>query len=440
MNRDYNILIIDDKEEMCLSLCELLEKQGYSCQYSINPSAVDELISTNDFDLIISDVKMPKIGGLDLLKEIKKKRSTIDVIMITGFPTIGNAIKAMKYGAVNFYIKPLEIEKLKSEINQLYINKPKKINSERLSDNVIVTDDDNMKKILRICDKVAPTNAPILITGESGTGKERIADNIYTGSTRQKKSFIKINCAAIAEHLLESELLGHEKGAFTNAIEQKKGKFELANEGTIFLDEIGDMSLKTQAKILRVLQEQEFERVGGTKTIKVDVRILAATNKNIKELIKTGDFREDLYYRLSVISIHLPPLRRRHGDVQILLNHFLNYFNNVYHKDILGFSIESTEVLKLHDWPGNIRELRNCMERAVIFCETDYIQTEDLPSQYLDYNNFGEQPNVNSLMDSFQKEIISKALYDNQGVKQKAAEALNINRKTLYNRMKKLGI
>ncbi len=437
---DYSILVIDDSNEMCISLCEILEEQGYKCQYTTDPSSVENLISNNNFDLVISDIRMPVLGGIDLLKKIKEKDPSIDIIMITGYPTIDNAVKAMKYGATNFYIKPLPLDELRTEIVQLYKNHSQKKGVVEIPKELIVTEDPGMVRVLNIAKKAAPTQAPILISGESGTGKERLADYIQQNSNRYTKHFVKINCAAITETLLESELLGHEKGAFTGAVEQKKGKFELADGGMIFLDEIGDMSIKTQAKILRVLQEKEFERVGGTKTIKVDVRILAATNKNLKNLISRGEFREDLYYRLSVITIHLPPLRERTGDVPVLLNHFIRYFNGVYNKNVTGLSDEAETVLYRHDWPGNIRELRNCMERAIIFCEEDSISTEDLPSQYLDYSNYGDNTDPNEIIDSFNREAIIQALNESHGAKQKAAKALNINRRTLYNRMKKLGL
>ncbi len=439
-NKDYSILIIDDEEEMCLSLSEVLSKEGYSCRFTITPSEVETLIGEIDPDLIISDIRMPEIGGIDLLKKIKASDTSFDIIMITGFPTIDNAIMAMKYGAVNFYMKPLPLLQLKNEVNQLCKNRPKKSGLSNKLGEEIITCNEVMKKTLKTAVKASPTQAPILITGESGTGKEMIADLIHRKSHRSNMPFIKINCAAIAETLLESELLGHEKGAFTNAVEQKKGKFEISDGGSIFLDEIGDMSLKTQAKILRVLQQKEFERVGGTETICVDIRVIAATNKNLIEMIKQGSFREDLYYRLSVISIELPPLRRREGDVFILLNHFLEYFNNQYSKSISGFFPEAENVLRAHNWPGNIRELRNCVERAVIFCDGENISEEDLPSQYLEYSNFSKQEDIESIMDNHNRKAIFKALQENHGAKQKAADALNINRRTLYNRMKKLGL
>jgi two-component system, NtrC family, response regulator AtoC len=437
---DYSILVIDDSNEMCISLCEILEEQGYKCQYTTDSSSVEYLISKNNFDLVISDIRMPVMGGIDLLKKIKIKDPSIDIIMITGYPTIDNAVKAMKYGATNFYVKPLLLDELRNEIDQLYKNHFQKKGSVETSKELIVTEDPGMVRVLNIAKKAAPTQAPILISGESGTGKERLADYIHQNSNRYAKPFVKINCAAITETLLESELLGHEKGSFTGAVEQKKGKFELADGGMIFLDEIGDMSIKIQAKILRVIQEKEFERVGGTKTIKVDVRILAATNKDLKELIIQGKFREDLYYRLSVITIHLPPLRERSGDVSVLLNHFIRHFNGVYDKNVTGFSDAAEKVLYRHNWPGNIRELRNCMERAIIFCEEDSVSTEDLPSQYLDYSNYSDNTDPNEIIDSFNREAIIQALDESHGAKQKAAEVLNINRRTLYNRMKKLGL
>ena len=279
---------------------------------------------------------MPQMSGIDLLKVVKKQDVSIPVIMITGYPTVENAVRAMKYGAINFYTKPLKLSKLLKEIQELVTKSARKKRGENHEKYTIVTQDPVMQDILDTIKKASPTTAPVLITGESGTGKELVANSLYFHSPRSNKPFVKVNCAALPDELLESELFGHEKGAFTGAIKARQGRFELADTGTIFLDEIGDMSLKTQAKILRVLQEQEFERVGGTKTLKTDIRIIAATNKELERLIEQEKFREDLYYRLSVIPIHLPPLRERAKDVLLLTEYFIHHYNTVYNKKIQG--------------------------------------------------------------------------------------------------------
>ncbi len=432
------IFIIDDEEEMCISLSEIISSKGYKVIYTTDPLKVNRILINTKIDLILLDIRMPKLGGINLLKIIKKKNPFIPIIMITGYPSIDNAVHAMKYGALNFYVKPLKIRKLLDEIKQILNSQQKR--REIYEDHRIITENPKMIEILKNLRKVASTNATILLIGETGTGKELAAEYVHYNSDRRNKPFIKVNCAAIPDNLLESELFGYEKGAFTDAINVRIGKFELANYGTIFLDEIGDMSLETQPKILRVLQEKEFERLGGNKIFKIDTRIISATNKNINKLIKSGSFREDLFYRLSVVTIDIPPLRERKEDVMILAEHFLNYFNRIYGRGIKYISEDVKNILIQHDWPGNIRELKNCIERAVIFCEKDTISIEDLPSQYKDISLKYEMDTFQDLQNSLNRAIISEALKKCKGNKRKAAELLNIHRKTLYNRMKKLGM
>jgi len=279
-----------------------------------------------------------------------------------------------------------------------------------------------------------------LITGESGTGKELVANSLQHLSPRAKHPFVKVNCAALPDDLLESELFGHERGAFTGAVNERKGRFELADKGTIFLDEIGDMRLKTQAKILRVIQEQEFERVGGTRTIQTDIRIIVATNKDLQKLMEQEKFREDLFYRLSVITVHLPPLRERPTDILLLTEYFIEHYNTVYQKHIQGISEEVRWFFQSHTWPGNVRELKNCLERAVIFCQHEIIGVENLAAQYKEIITNPATRDYGEVLESLNREIILDALSKSKGVKKKAAELLNIDRRTLYNRMKKLGL
>ncbi len=360
--------------------------------------------------------------------------------MITGYPTVENAVRAMKYGALNFYTKPLKLPELLREIHELAATRARHRSVAPDPSCQLITRNAGMQKILKTIEKAAPTAAPVLITGESGTGKEVAANALHHFSQRADKPFIRVNCAALPDDLLESELFGHEKGAFTGAVKERKGRFELADTGTIFLDEIGDMSLKTQSKILRVIQEQEFERLGGTKSIHTDIRIITATNKNLKKLLALEKFREDLYYRLSVITIHLPPLRERKDDIPLLVDYFIEHFNQVYQKQIRGLREDVRGLFEQHEWPGNVHELRNCLERAIIFCEQDQIGVSELASQYAEL--IERQP-VNTYEEAFEslnREIILDALDKSQGVKKKAADLLNISRRTLYNRMKKLGI
>jgi DNA-binding NtrC family response regulator len=358
--------------------------------------------------------------------------------MISGHATVDSAVNAMKYGALNFYTKPIDNRKLISEIDRLAgmkdLQKPK------LAGARIVTQDPAMLKVIELAKKAAPTNASVIITGESGTGKELVADLIHRHCTRDERPFIKVNCAAIPEDLLESEMFGHERGAFTDAKFQKQGVFERASDGTIFLDEIGDMSQKTQAKMLRVLQDGSFTRVGGSVTLKAGGRIVTATNKTLQLLIDRGLFREDLYYRLSVITLHLPPLRERRGDILLLADHFLKEFNAKYGKPIRTFSEQVRSLFLRHDWPGNVRELRNLVERAVIFCEEDRIDTSLIPEQYQAMRDAEHDQSLDERYKTSARDIILEALRRCGGVKQKAAALLKIDRKTLYRKMKRYNI
>jgi two-component system response regulator AtoC len=433
---DYQILIVDDEKELCASLSEILTEEGFPTLSTSDPRETPAILARTHVDLIILDIRMPGIGGIDLLKIVRKTNPNIKVIILTGHPSIENAVQSMKYGAVNFYEKPPNLKRLLNEIHEFSTAASREQQPARR----VVTDDPRMKKILQSAEKAAATTAPVLITGESGTGKELIASLVHEAGPRAAKPFIKVNCAAIPETLLESELFGHEKGAFTNALTQRKGKFELADEGTIFLDEIGDMSPSTQAKILRVLQEQEFERVGGSETIQSDIRVIAATNKDLRTLIQKDSFREDLYYRLCVITLHVPPLRDRPGDVELLIDHFLRVFCARYGKEIRGLDAQTRDLLLAHSWPGNVREVKNCMERAVIFCEGELVSLEDLPAQYMELEGTHLAQKLQTTFEQLNRSMILEALEKSKGKKSKAADMLNINRRTLYNRMRKLGL
>ena len=436
----YHILLIDDELEMCLSLAELLTAEGYVTRYTTDPRDTPQLLAAQPVDLLIMDIRMPGMSGLALLRALKEHNTPLAVIMITGYPTVEDAVWAMKYGAVNVYPKPLKLAALLKEIHELAARAERKRGHPPTGAAPIVTANPVMQQILTTIAKAAPTAAPVLITGESGTGKELVANSIHQLSPRAPHAFIKVNCAAIPDDLLESELFGHEKGAFTGAINLRKGRFELADKGTIFLDEIGDMSLKTQAKILRVIQEREFERVGGTQTVRSDMRIIAATNKPLKALIPAGQFREDLYYRLSVITLKLPPLRERKEDVLLLAEYYLQRYNAEYQKQIQGLTDEVRWFFRQHNWPGNVRELKNCIERAVIFCEHAQIDVSDLAAQYTEVIETGPNTRYDDAFESLNREIILDALAKSGGIKQKAADLLRISRRTLYNRMKKLGL
>lgn len=436
----YKILIIDDELEMCLSLAELLETRGYKTDYATGTREAKLALNRDRFDLILLDIRMPDGNGVDFLNDIKSMDHAVPVIMVSAFASVENVVRAMKFGAVNFYSKPIDMPALLEEVERITC---RGVDREDLVGALVtLTRTPNMTRLFNLIEKAAPTDAPVVIVGESGTGKELAANTIHSYSPRKDTPFIKLNCAAIPESLMESELFGHEQGAFTDARERRKGKFEQARGGTIFFDEIGDMNLGTQAKLLRVLQEKEFERLGGSETISADVRVLAATNKNLREMVRLGTFREDLYYRLSVITIELPPLRERPGDVPVLTDYFIRLFNKRYDKTIQGVNETTRRLFSLHSWPGNIRELKNCLERAVIFCDVDQIGINDLPTQYteVELDRSTIPRSLDDATDEITRELIQDALNKCGGQKQQAAEILNIHRKTLYNKMKKLGM
>jgi DNA-binding NtrC family response regulator len=434
----FTILIADDEREMCVSLSEIFSSHGFRPLFATNPLEVLQIVEKNVIDLVIMDVRMPQMGGLDLLRLLKARFRSLPVIMITGYPSIESAVQSMRYGALNFFVKPLKMRELVREIETI------RSSQERVSATAgkdrIVTRSPGMQRVLEEIQRVAPTDAPVLISGESGTGKELVAGAIHEGSRRRDEPFVKINCASIPDTLLESELFGHEKGAFTDAHHRHTGKLELADKGTIFFDEIGDMSSRTQPKLLRVLQDGEFQRLGGTETLRTRARLIAATNRDIEELLARGTFREDLFYRLSVVPIHLPALRERKGDLDLLVRHFLELFNVTYAKEIGEVSPAVREIFSQHDWPGNVRELRNCLERAVIFCDGPTIGEDHLPAQYLKVRDRGFPDSLEAVYEKLSRQRISEALARSSGEKQKAAELLRISRKTLYNRMKKLGM
>lgn len=443
------ILIVDDEIQLCISLSKLLKARGYSPIYTIDTDQVMGILKLENISLVITDLKMPGMSGIDLIRLIRTEYSELPIIMVSGYASVDNVVKAMRYGAVNFFEKPVRFSEMAVEIDQLLNNRGAanieqdqkwRYSQDEGCESAITTFNPVMQDKLNLLKKAAPTDAPVLLTGESGTGKELAASLIHSECSRSDKPFIKLNCAAIPETLLESELFGHEKGAFTDAVEARSGKFEVVGEGTLFLDEIGEISLKTQAKLLRVLQEKEFERIGSHKTRKMQGRIVAATNRKLKDRIREGLFREDLFYRLSVIQIELPALRSRKEDVLPLARLFLSEFNQKYGKNLSGFDQE-TEVLFLkHDWPGNIRELKNTIERMVIFCDDEILTTEYLPDQYRNYSGEEDTIILKTASDSVSREIILDSLEKTGGNRSKAADKLGITRRTLYNKMKKLDI
>jgi two-component system response regulator HydG len=450
--RVQKILVVDDEKNMRILLRALFTDEGYEIEEAIDGLVAVEKVKEKFFDLVLLDIKMPRMDGIGTLREIKKISQGITVLMMTAFATVETAVEAMKLGAYDYIIKPINTDELKQMVNsildhQRFIEEKKKYKEEKREDeyrfNRIVGTSEAMKEIFKTLSLVSPTNATILIHGESGTGKELIARAIHENSLRTNKSFITLNCAALPEALLESELFGHEKGAFTSALSRREGRFELANGGTIFLDEIGDLTLTTQAKLLRAIQEKEFERVGGMKTIKVDVRILAATNRNLKEEVEEKRFREDLFYRLNVVAIELPPLRERKEDIPLLGKYFLEKYTKENNRKIEGFAPLSMDLLTRYRWPGNIRELENAIERAVIMCKGPWLLPEHFPANF--QSTSPEFPRGQSLaldknLKEMERSVIQETLEKVDGNKSRAAKALGISRKSLYNKLKEYGL
>jgi len=456
-----NILVIEDNDTMREGLVQIIKKMEHHPFNSNN--AVDGLaiFQSEKIDFVITDLKMDELSGIEILKKMRQKDKDILVMIITGFGTIDTAVEAMKIGAFDFITKPfspdvirmkinkaLEIRELTTENKHLtnithYFQEKE---NQQFGSNQIIGNSGALKEILSTVQKVASSDSAVLISGESGTGKELIARALHFSSDRKDKPFIKVNCGALAEGILESELFGHEKGAFTGAIKKKLGRFELASNGTIFLDEIGDFSPNIQLKLLRVLQEQEFERVGGTETIKVNVRVISATNKNIREEIKKGTFREDLFYRLHIVPIHVPALRDRPEDIDILANFFIKKLNSKSKKEINGFSAEAMDMLVKYNWPGNIRELENIVEQAYVLCVGNTISHQDLPiyvqetpaSQMRPMND--SQTDLNNALEHLEKDLIEKAYKKAHGVKAETARILGIKTSALYYKLEKYGL
>ena len=446
------ILIVDDEKNYLVVLEALLSPEGYEIVTSEKAQEALRMIQEADVDLVLTDMKMPGMTGMELLEEAKKIKPEVPVIMMTAYGTIEMAVEAMKKHAYDYITKPFQNEELKLTIRKALDNYRLLKENRRLSEALterygyrnIVGKSKPMQKVYDLIAKVAQSKASVLITGPSGTGKELIAKAIHYESLRKDRPFISVNCGALAETLLESELFGHEKGAFTGAVTMKKGRFELADGGTLFLDEIGDMSPPLQVKLLRVLQEMEFERVGGTKTIKVDVRVLSASNRNLKDDVAGGVFREDLFYRLNVIHIEVPPLRERMEDVRLLVSHFIDKYGT---GKKIELSPQAWEALYTHSWPGNVRELENVIERAVVLNSEGLIDLKDLPAEFtkakgdLDVDRFipPEAP-LQGTLEEIEEKLIRRALKQSGNVQSHAAEQLGITKSLIQHKMKKYNI
>ena len=437
------ILVVDDEVNARTALAELLRDEGYSVETAADGFKALPKIEEHAPDLIVTDLKMPGIDGLELMRKVNALDPECVVVVMTAFGAVESAVKAMRQGAADYLIKPVNVEELVLVIDRELERKRLRAETgqlrQRLSErhriSNIVGTSPIMQQVFDIVQQVAPSRASVLITGESGTGKELIAAALHEHSPRAKKPFVKLHCAALAETLLESELFGHERGAFTGAVARREGRFEQADGGTLFLDEIGEISPATQVKLLRFLQEHEFERVGGNQTVKVDVRVVAATNRNLLERVKQGLFREDLYYRLNVVSVEMPPLRARPSDIPLLAAHFLGRFTKENGKEISRFSDAALERLTQYAWPGNVRELENAVERAVVVCRTGEIRPEDLAPSIVPASTSSDgAPKIpGTSMAELEKFAILKTLEHTGGSTSRAADILGISaRKIQY--------
>jgi len=445
------ILIVDDEKNYLVVLNAFLSQEGYETVTAENGKDALEIVESTDLDLVLTDMKMSPMDGIELLRHVKERVPDLPVVMMTAFGTVERAVEAMQLGAFNFILKPFENETLKQIVEKAVRTFGILKENRRLVDTLerlyrfdnIIGKSRPMQAVFHVVRKVAPTKATVLITGESGTGKELIAKAVHFNSPRRDKPFVAVSCAALSETLLESELFGHEKGAFTGAVAMKKGRFEMADSGTLFLDEIGEVPASLQVKLLRVLEDMSFERVGGTRTISVDVRLVAATNKDLKAEVDAYRFREDLFFRLNVVHIVLPPLRERSEDIPVLAAHFVKKYAQDAGRAEMTISPEAMRFLCDHRWPGNVREFEHAIERAVLLSKDNQISMDDLPKDLIGFSDL-EMPidwqKLSSLpetLEAIEKRLIQKALTLSNNVQSRAANLLGIPRANLQYRLKK---
>jgi DNA-binding NtrC family response regulator len=444
------ILIIDDEKTQLSTLAGFLKKKAYSVEEALSGSAGLDTVRDKVIDLVITDYKMPDKSGLEVLREVKRMNPEVDVVVMTAYGSVESATAAMKAGAIDYLTKPIDLDQLELVITKALERKRLISENRHLREQLtekyrfseIVSQSPLMEEALNRAARVAPSNATVLLRGESGTGKELVARAIHAAGHRSQAAFVAVNCAALAEGLLESELFGHEKGAFTGAVRQKRGRFELAHGGTLFIDEVGEIPPPLQVKLLRAIQEQSFERVGGTETLNVDVRIVAATNRDLEKLMREGTFRDDLYYRLNVVSIVLPPLKDRKTDIPLLVEHFLRKHAETNRKRITGVSREAMDMLMKYDYPGNVRELENIIEQAVVLGRGELIGSEDLPMPVRGMKNQADfsQGTFEDRVAAFERHLIRDALARSGGTQTKAAELLGMTERHLRYKLKKYGM
>ncbi|MEC7641631.1 MAG: sigma-54 dependent transcriptional regulator [Nitrospinota bacterium] len=443
---EKRVLIVDDESEMRIALEATLQREGYQIALSENGRAALNRLQNETFDLVLTDMRMPEMGGLELLRSIKKRFPKTHVVMMTAYGTIDSAVESMKEGAFDYLMKPFSADIVASTLKRAFIRScdtpsqaasAQEATRSNFPERKIVTHDPGMKKLLKFVENVAYSKSTVLISGESGTGKEMFSRYIHQCSPRMGKAFVAVNCAALPEGLLETELFGHEKGAFTGAATRKEGKFELADKGTLLLDEITEMSLQLQAKLLRVLQEHEVDRVGGKEPMPVDVRVIATTNRDIKQKIKENEFREDLYYRLNVIPLKLPSLRDRKDDISHLADFFLQKYGQENNKTITQIAPETVTLLRKYSWQGNVRELENTIERAVLLCQGETLMPSDLFMEEEDETDSqaGVGKFVGNTLGEMEKQLILQTLKDVDNNKTRCAEILDISVRTLRNKL-----
>lgn len=423
-----SILVVDDDQQMRAAMKEAVVRMGYQSVVAEDPVEALKKLEDISVSMIITDMKMPKMDGLSFVREARKRIGSLPILVITGYATVENAVDVMKEGVCDYLIKPFSFEDLTNTIETI-------MSRDSVNSKEIITSDENMKNLLQLTGSVAASDMTVLVLGESGTGKEVLARYIHKSSRRNRKPLVAVNCAAIPDNLLESELFGHEKGAFTGAVEKKAGKFELAHGGTILLDEIGEMTATLQAKLLRVLQEKEIDRIGGKQPVPVDVRVIATTNRDLQKEIEAGRFREDLYFRLSVFPIHLPPLRERPEDIRLLAGHFAEKFSRELNKNITGFTEEASDFLRTRRWKGNIRELENAVHRAVLIARGELIDVEDF---MLEESVAQSAANEGSIKD-MEMDLIAKTLETTNGNKTQAAKLLGVSVRTIRNKLNGYG-
>ncbi len=450
MRKKSEILIVDDEADHAEAMAEGLTRSGYNCSVATSEEEGIRLLREKPFDLVVTDLVMPGADGMQVLKAAKEIDEDIQVVFITAYASIENAVQAMEKGAYTFLTKPLNLAELRAKVKKAIQLRSLSREKSELARRVermygfenILGQSPPMQKVFEILQQVAPTNATVLLTGESGTGKELAARAIHQNSPRKNRPFVAINCAALSESIIESELFGHEKGAFTGAIATRQGKFEYTDGGTLFLDEIGDMPGSTQVKLVRVIEDGEVTRIGSNRPIKVDVRIISATNTNLEERVKSGSFREDLYYRLRVVTIDLPPLRDRMEDLPLLIEAFLKELSATHKRSIRGLSKRAEEAFYNYSWPGNVRELKNCLESMIVTSRSDVLDIGDIPL----YIRAGQLAPVSRQLlsgmslEEVEKELIKNTLIETGGNREEAASRLGIGERTLYRKIKAYGL